>query len=117
MLLVIILFIFFLAFVAICGMLVFSCRYTELIEGYLSKSRFVANNREAFSGFGLIGKVFRSGSIASMFLIPRLCERRGLIEKDELLNLPLHLKRKLIAPWIMGGVSFFAVLVLWLFYV
>ncbi|CAI8824716.1 DUF3899 domain-containing protein [Pseudomonas sp. IT-P74] len=110
-LLVIILFIFFLAFVAICWLLVFSFRYTELVEGYLSKSRFVANNREAFTGLGLIGKVFRSGLIASMFLIPRLCERRGLIEKDELLNLPLHLKRKLIAPWILGMISLFSMFI------
>ena len=115
-LLLIILFIFFMAFVAIFWMLIFSYRYTELIEECLSKSRFVANNREAFSGLGLIGKVLRNGSVATMFLIPRLCEKRGLIEKDELLKLPPNLKRMLIISYVMGGVSFFAMLVIRFFY-
>ena len=115
-LLLIILFIYFMAFVAIFWMLIFSYRYTELIEECLSKSRFVANNREAFSGLCLIGKVLRNGSVATMFLIPRLCEKRGLIAKDELLNLPPNLKRMLIIPYVMGGVSFFAMLVIRFFY-
>ncbi|WP_077047582.1 hypothetical protein [Pseudomonas sp. KK4] len=113
----IMLFIFFIAFLSIFLMLIFSYKYTDLIEGHLSKSRFVANNREAFSDLGLIGKVLRSGSIASMFLIPRLCEKRGLIEKDELLSLPPQLKRMLIIPYVMGGVSFFAMLVFRFFFV
>lgn len=109
--------IFFLTFLTIFWMLVFSHLCTELVEGYLSKSKLVANNRVVFSGFGLVGKVLRSGAIALMFLIPRLCERRGLIEKDELLNLPLDLKRKLLAPWIFAYVLFFSMLIFWLFVV
>jgi hypothetical protein len=106
--------IFFLTVLTICWMLVFSHLRTELVEGYLSKSKFVASNRAMLSGFGLIGKVLRSGAIALMFLIPRLCERRGLIEKDELLNLPLDLKRKLLAPWVSACVLFFSMLIFWL---
>jgi len=52
--------------------------------------------------------------MALMFLIPRLCEKRGLIEKNELLNLPVHLKRKLLVPWMISGVSFFAAFIYWL---
>ena len=110
-------FILFLMCLTLFWILLSSSRYTELIESYLSRSKFVANNREAFSGLGLIGKALKNGSIALMFLIPRLSERRGLIEKDELLNLPPHLKRKLIAPWITGGVLFFVMFVFWLFFV
>ncbi|WP_131108115.1 hypothetical protein [Pseudomonas sp. Sample_10] len=105
-------FLIFLMFLVLVWIFIFTIRYTEIIESYLDKSKYVASNREVFSGFGLIGKVHRCGSIAIMFLIPRLCEKRGLIEKDELLNLPLDLKRKLIAPWIAGGVVFFSMVVL-----
>jgi hypothetical protein len=87
----------------------FSYLYTGLIEKYLSKSKFVAINREGLSGLGLLGTVIRNCSIALMFLIPKFCERRGLIEEDELENLPLDLKRKLLVPWITGGVFFFAI--------
>ena len=111
------LFLIFLLFLVLVWIFLFSSRYTEIIESYLGRSKFVVNNREAFSGLGLIGKVLRCGSIATIFLIPRLCEKRGLIEKDELLNLPLDLKRKLIAPWIVGGVVFFAMLVIRIFFV
>jgi hypothetical protein len=71
----------------------------------------------ALSSAGFIGLPIRNCSIALMFLIPRLCEKRGLIEKNELRNLPTHLKRKLLAPWIAGGASFFAMFIFWLFVV
>jgi len=104
-------------FLVMCWIFVSCYRITELIEGYLNKSKFVANNRAVFSSSGFIGAVVRNCSMALMFLIPRLCERRGLIEKNELSNLPPHLKRKLLAPWITGGVLFFAMFILWLFFV
>ena len=111
------LFLIFSMFLVLVWIFLFSSRYTEVIEGYLDKSKFVVNNREAFSGLGLIGSAMRNGSIALMFLCPHIFERRGLIEKDELLNLPLDLKRKLIAPWVVGGVVFFAMLVIRVFFV
>jgi len=106
--------IIFFAMVASCWIYVFSYLFTELIESYLGRSKFVSSNRKALSGLGLFGKTVRNGSIALMFLFPKLCERRGLIEKDELLNLSVHLKRKLLAPWITGGVLCFAMFVFWL---
>lgn len=96
-------------FFTLCWIFMFSYLYTGLIEKYLSKSKFVAINREGLSGLGLLGTVVRNCSIALMFLIPKFCERRGLIEENELENLPLDLKRKLLAPWITGGVLFFAI--------
>ncbi|MNG17780.1 hypothetical protein [Pseudomonas silesiensis] len=101
-------------FFAICWIFISAYLFTELIESHLSRSKFVANNREGLSGLGLLGKVVKNCSIALMFLIPKFCERRGLIEKNELENLPVHLKRKLLVPWITGGVLFFAMFVYWL---
>lgn len=92
----------------------FSYLFTELIEGYLNRSKFVASNRKALSGLGLLGKTVRSGSTALMFLFPDLCERRGLIEKGELLNLPVHLKWKLLVPWIIGVLLLFAMFIFWI---
>lgn len=104
-------------FVVMCWLFLSCYRFTEIIEGYLSDSKIVQHNRTVFESAGLIGMVIRNCSIALIFLIPKLCERRGLIEKDELSNLPVYLKRRLLAPWIAGGVLFFAMFVLWLFFV
>ena len=101
-------------FLALCWMFLFSYLFTWLIEKYLGRSKFVASNREGLSGLGLLGTVMRNCSIALMFLIPKFCKKRGLIEENELSNLPLHLKRKLLAPWITGGVLFFCMFVFWL---
>ena len=87
-------------FLSLCWVFASSYLLTERIEKYLSKSKFVAINREGLSGLGLLGIVIRNCSIALMFLIPKFCERRGLIEENELERLPLHLKKKLLAPWI-----------------
>jgi hypothetical protein len=107
-------FLIFFALVASCWIYVSSYLFTDITESFLSRSKFVASNRRALSGLGLLGKAVRNGSMALMFFFPKLCERRGLIEKDELLNLPVHLKRKLLAPWIAGGIAFFATFVFWL---
>ncbi|MNP08041.1 hypothetical protein D3C76_1000970 [compost metagenome] len=104
-------------FLALCWIFLFSYLFTGLIEKHLGKSKFVASNREGLLGLGLLGIVVRNCSVALMFLIPGFCEKRGLIEVNELSNLPLHLKRKLLAPWITGGVFFFAIFLYWLFVV
>ena len=106
-------FIIFFSLVITCWIYVFSCMFTELIESYLDRSKFVAGNRKSLSGLGLFGKAVRNGSIAFMFLFPELCERRGLIEKGELLNLPVHLKWKLLVPWIIGVFLLFAMFIFW----
>ena len=106
--------IIFFAMVTSCWIYVFSYLYTGLIESYLDKSKFVASNRKALSGLGLLGKPVRNGSVALMFLCPKLCEKRGLIEKDELLNLPVSLKRKLLALWISAGTLLFVAYIFWL---
>lgn len=107
-------FLIFSSLVVCCWIYVFSYLFTELIEGYLGRSKFVASNRKALSGLGLLGKTVRNGSIALMFLLPELCERRGLIVKGELLNLPVHLKWRLLVPWIIGVFLFFAMFIFWL---
>ena len=112
---IIVISILFLGVVSVCWILLSSYRFTELVESYLHKSKFVASNRKVLSHAGLMGLLIRNCAMALMFLIPRLCEKRGLIEKDELLNLPVHLKRKLLVPWIISGVSFFAAFIYWLF--
>jgi hypothetical protein len=103
---VIVMFLFVFTFLSLCWIFVSSYRFTELIEGYLNRSKFVANNRMTLSNAGFIGLILRNCSMAMMFLIPQLCESRGLVEKNELANLPVHLKRMLVAPWIAGGVMF-----------
>lgn len=114
---IIVISILFLGVVSACWILLSSYRFTELVESYLNKSKFVENNRKVLSHAGLMGLLIRNCAMALMFLIPRLCEKRGLVEKDELLNLPNHLRRKLLVPWIVSGVSLFAAFIYWLFVV
>ena len=104
-------------FFTLIWIVLFACLYTGLIEKHLGRSKFVTGNREGLSGLGLLGTILRNCSIALMCLIPRFCERRGLIEENELENLPLHLKRKLLAPWITGGVCFFVIFLYWVYIV
>lgn len=111
---IIVISILFLGVVSACWILLSSHRFTELVESYLHKSKFVASNRKVLSHAGLMGLLIRNCAMALMFLIPRLCESRGLIEKDELLNLPVHLKRKLLVPWIISGISLFAAFIYWI---
>ena len=111
---IIVLSIFFLGVVSTFWIVLSSYRFTELLESYLDKSKFVASNRKVLSHAGLMGLLIRNCAMALMFLIPRLCEKRGLIEKDELMNLPTHLKRKLMMPWIISGVSLSVAFIYWL---
>ena len=105
---IIVLWIFFLGVVSTFWIVLFSYRFTELLESYLDKSKFVASNRKLLSHAGLVALLIRNCAMALMFLIPRFCKKRGLIEKDELLNLPIHLKRKLLVPWMISGFTLFA---------
>jgi len=111
---IIVISILFLGVVSACGIIFSSYFFTESVESYLNKSKFVESNRNVLSHAGLMGLLIRNCAMALMFLIPRLCEKRGLIEKNELLNLPVHLKRKLLVPWMISGVSFFAAFIYWI---
>jgi len=77
-------------------------RLTELAENHLKKSIFLEINRKSFESFGIIGKVIRYGPIALMFLAPKFFERRGMIDANELSNMPINLRNKLLLPWIVG---------------
>lgn len=86
-------------------------RLTELAENHLKKSIFLEINRKSFESFGIIGKLIRYGPIALMFLAPKFFERRGMIDANELSNMPVNLRNKLLLPWIasiISSVFFFA---------
>jgi hypothetical protein len=86
-------------------------RLTELAENHLKKSIFLEINRKSFESLGIIGKVIRYGPIALMFLAPKFFERRGMIDANELSNMPINLRNKLLLPWIasiISSVFFFA---------
>ena len=77
-------------------------KLTGLAENHLKKSIFVEINRKSFESFGIFGKVIRYGPIALMFLAPKFFERRGMIDANELSNMPINLRNKLLLPWIVG---------------
>lgn len=104
-------------FLTVCWIAVSSLKLTELTENHLNQSKFVLNNQTAFSGAGLLGLIIRNGAIALLFLIPKTSQSRGLIEPNELTNVPRNIKIQLIAPWLTGLFLFLALFIIWLLFV
>jgi hypothetical protein len=84
--------------------------YTEKIESLLSRSEFVKHHKRTFIGLGLMGKVIRSGFIASVLLVPQLMARRGGVDTDQVKNFPRTLKRLLLGSWLALTCSFLALI-------
>ncbi|VVP15611.1 hypothetical protein PS843_03507 [Pseudomonas fluorescens] len=57
-----------------------------------------------------MGKIIRSGFIASVLLTPQLMARRGGIDTDQIKYFPRTLKRLLLGSWLTLSFSFFALI-------
>jgi hypothetical protein len=73
-------------------------RYVEIIESQLSGCSFVKTIRDAFSGAGLLSKIMRGGVIAMVLMTPKLSARKGIVNVQEIHNLPRRYKNLLIIP-------------------
>lgn len=73
-----------------------SHRLTEKLESLLPNCKLINDNKIIYSGLGFTGKVFRFGTISLMLLFPKTYARKGLIDLNEVEQLPRHIKKILI---------------------
>lgn len=67
----------------------------ELLEGMLERSKWIADSKAMYSE-GPIGRGFRLNTIVAIVCFPELCHKRGLVEKEDVYQLPRALKRWVI---------------------
>ncbi|KIQ37064.1 hypothetical protein [Pseudomonas viridiflava] len=87
-------------------------RYVDIIEGCLSNCSFVSTIREAWSGGGLLGEVIRSGMIAMVLMMPKLFAEKGIVDQEEIRNLPALYKGMLVVPMTVNFFLFVALMCL-----
>lgn len=73
--------------------------HTEKAEALLCNSHFVKVNEAAFSNFGVVGKVMRSGVLTMVLMMPGISVRRGVVNASEVEKFPKGLKRMLVVSW------------------
>jgi hypothetical protein len=73
--------------------------HTEKAEALLCNSHFVKVNKAAFSNFGVVGKVMRSGVLTMVLMMPGISVRRGIVNAAEVEKFPKGLKRMLVVSW------------------
>jgi len=73
--------------------------HTEKAEALLCNSHFVKVNKAAFSDFGVVGKVMRSGVLTMVLMMPGISVRRGIVNAAEVEKFPKGLKRMLVVSW------------------
>ncbi|MGF6394853.1 hypothetical protein [Pseudomonas plecoglossicida] len=72
-----------------------SHRLTEEIESQLPNCKLIRDNKAIYSSLGFVGKVFRFGTISLMLVFPKAYARKGLIDLNEVEQLPRHTKKTL----------------------
>lgn len=92
--------------------IVIAHKYVEAIENRLPQSPYISDIRRTWSNAGLLGKVMRGGIIAMIFLMPRMHAKRGLIDAQEVSELPQRYKYLLTVPLVIGCVLFVVLLAL-----
>jgi hypothetical protein len=106
----IILFIFVPMIISLVLMIYLAHVHIDKLEGLLSRSQFVKYHKETFAGLGLMGKVVRSGFIASVLLMPQLMAMRGGIDINQVKCFPPGLKRLVLGAWGLLFLSFSALI-------
>lgn len=82
-------------FITLALIAYFAHREIYKIESILVKSKMVASDRIMLSNAGTLGKIFRLTSIAFLLMMPKLFTRKGLIDPDEIAQLPRKTRRQL----------------------
>lgn len=90
---------FVLGLLAFCVLTFVSFRYLDEIESSLSGSLFVAGNRKLYLHAGVLGRIMRICTIATLLTTPRLFARRGLVNELQLQIFPRSLRRILVVAW------------------
>jgi hypothetical protein len=75
----------------------YASREIEKIESLLKNSKMVMSDKLTLANAGLLGKIFRLTSISFLLMTPDFFARKGLVDADEIAQLPRKVKNKLKA--------------------
>ncbi|WP_426143230.1 hypothetical protein [Pseudomonas sp. DWP3-1-2] len=78
-------------------------KYVDAIEACLPNCSYVRDTKNVWENAGLLGKVMRGGIIAMIIMMPNIHARRGLIDTEEVENLPGRYKKLLVVPMVVGA--------------
>ncbi|AHG38866.1 hypothetical protein N018_00835 [Pseudomonas syringae CC1557] len=96
---------------ALMGMVLFAVmliahKYIETIESNLPNCSYIKDNKRTWGNAGLLGKVMRGSIIAMILIMPSMHAKRGLIDAQEVSNLPKRYRYILTIPMITCCVLF-----------
>lgn len=84
----------------------------EKIESHLENCELVENNRHIWGG-GPLGRIYRLMQIGGMLFSPKIIEKNGEADLEEIRALPVSLRRWTLIPIGTGTVLFAAMIILW----
>ncbi|WP_422419529.1 hypothetical protein [Pseudomonas sp. GZD-222] len=70
-----------------------------IAESHFSKSTWIQNNKTALAKTGWAGSIYKLNAIAIVLLMPKLSEKRNLIDLAEALAFPKKLKLLILANY------------------
>ncbi|WP_341959322.1 hypothetical protein [Pseudomonas sp. RC10] len=76
----------------------------EQIEDALGNSKINVEARRLGSSTGLLGRQYRLGLATSVMLFSNMYIRKGLVDPDDVKNMPTHLKRWAVIPNVAAAV-------------
>jgi hypothetical protein len=76
----------------------------EQIENALGNSKINMKVKRLGTNVGLLGRQYRLGIATSVLLFPNMYIRKGLVDPDDVKNMPTHLKRWAVIPNVAAAV-------------
>jgi len=80
------------------------------IEEHLSNCKLITDAKKFWGEFSHPGKMYRYSMTSLVLTSPRLLDKHGLIDLDQVSNLPARLKRWIRVPSRLGGFGLFTML-------
>jgi hypothetical protein len=84
----------------------------EEIEDALGNSQLNIDAKRLGSNTGLLGRQYRLGLATSALLFSNLYIRKGLVDPDDVKNMPAHLKRWAVIPHVVAALLLLLLFVL-----
>lgn len=76
----------------------------EQIEDALGNCQIIIDSRRQRQNLGLQGRQWRYSTATGALLFTKMYARKGLVDPDDVKNMPIHLKRWAIIPNVTGAV-------------
>lgn len=84
----------------------------EQIEDALGNCQIIIDSRRLRKNLGLQGRQYRLASVIGALLFTNMYARKGLVDIDQVRNMPKHLRRWVLIPFVTAGLLFLLLVVL-----